>query len=125
MAWDFFTTKELECHHCKKQEMNSYFMENLVVFRRMLGIPMILSSAYRCPEYNHIVSSTGLKGPHTTGRAIDVKISGENAWKLMEAAFNTGFFTGIGMKQSGNFSSRFIHLDDLPNSFNRPRCWTY
>ena len=57
----------------------------------------IVSSGYRCPEYNDQVSSSGLTGPHTTGRAVDVVCSGD-ALKIMELAIKHGM-TGIGVSQ--------------------------
>ncbi len=34
---------------------------------------------------------------------------------------------GIGIKQKGDYASRFVHLDDLPNGSGQPRpwCWSY
>ena len=81
--------------------------------------PMIVTSAYRCPAYNLSISKTGRNGPHTTGQAIDILVSGSDAWELMHAAVGHGF-AGFGIQQHGKRKKRFIHLDML-----RPRLWTY
>lgn len=99
------------------------FMDRLEDLRVAYGRPMSLSSAYRCAAHNAAVSSTGTDGPHTTGRAVDVLVSGPEAFKLIQLAVSRGF-TGIGVKQKGD--GRFIHLDDLPDgSHPRPRIWSY
>ncbi len=98
-------------------------MARLERLRQAFGKPMRLSSAYRCPDYNARVSHTGLTGPHTTGRAVDVLISGEEAYRLVQLALEYGF-TGIGIAQRGPYERRFIHLDDLEGDL-RPRVWSY
>lgn len=122
----YFTNKELACKcgacHSDGLEMNNDFMSKIIELRQDLNIPFIVSSAYRCPAHNNAVSSTGDNGPHTTGRAIDIVMSGENAFKLAMRALDLGF-TGLGVNQKG--ASRFIHLDDLGGNYPRPRIWSY
>lgn len=95
-------------------------MDKVESLRVKLGFPFVVTSAARCPEYNAKVSSTGLSGPHTTGRAIDIGVRGKDALKLIHGALEAGF-TGIGVNQKG--LSRFIHIDDL--SEGRPTVWSY
>ena len=66
------------------------------------------------------MSSTGVDGPHTTGRAIDISVNRNEAITVLNAALFLGF-TGIGVNQKGN--SRFLHLDNL--EANRPTIWSY
>ena len=61
--------------------------------------PIHLSSAYRCPDYNDEVSSTGRNGPHTRG-AFDVLVSGTDAYDLLLLAIIFEW-TGIGISQKG------------------------
>lgn len=125
MKWEYFTKKELECKcGCGKADMNPDFMRKLVRLRRSLGFAFPLTSAYRCPEHNQNVSSTGPNGPHTTGRAVDICISGKEALRLITAARGHGM-TGFGIKQHGPHGARFIHLDDLDASVSRPRPWIW
>ena len=102
------------------------FMEKVETLRVKLGRPLRVSSAARCPEHNAKVSATGLTGPHTTGRAIDLLCSGLVAYEVMELAFNMSF-TGIGVSQKGEHLKRFIHIDDLTNAAGQPRptVWSY
>jgi len=109
--------------------MDDDFMEMVERIRELCGFPLPVSSAYRCPTHNAAVSSTGLDGPHTTGRAMDIRIYGHRAWSLLEAALEVGHFTGIGVAQKNrDRGARFIHLDDLTpdDGFpSRPWVWSY
>lgn len=99
------------------------FMLKVEKLRLLAGFPMPVNSAARCAKHNASVSSTGENGPHTTGRAIDIGVSRENAYKLIQMAIGFGF-TGIGVSQKG--ASRFIHLDDLESpKYPRPNVWSY
>jgi len=122
--YQYFTNAELMCHcnQCDSaSKMNHEFMVKLVAIRRETGVPMPLTSAYRCPTHNDNISSTGLTGPHTTGRAVDIPCSGKAAFAIVSSAHRNGM-TGIGIKQKG--AGRFIHLDDLSGA-TRPWVWSY
>jgi len=117
-----FKDAELQCSCCKKNLVTDAFLERLEALRDRVGFPLYVSSGYRCPLHNDAVSSTGLTGPHTTGDAVDIAISHEIAFILVQYAFELGF-KGIGVNQRGIVHDRFIHLDTL--NANRPRIWTY
>lgn len=124
--WKNFTPKELRQRSDGKLYVVPSFLCKLQAFRIALNFIMPANSYYRSPEYNMKVSSTGPDGPHTTGRAIDIRVAGANAFEMVSAAKASGF-TGIGVGQKGPWEKRFIHLDDLPNSDKhpRPRIWPY
>ncbi len=119
--WDdieYFSEEEFKCHcGCDQTEMDMDFVERLNELRDKLGYPLRISSGYRCPEHNNNVSSTGIDGPHTTGKAADILINYNAARELLSLAVA---FSGIGINQKGPPGARFIHLDDL--GF---RLWTY
>jgi len=118
----YFTADELKCSHCGKSGMNETFMERIETLRHQLGFPFPVNSAYRCPEHP-IEARKKAAGAHATGHAIDIGVSGEQAYKLIEAAVKSGEFGGIGINQKG--SSRFIHLDNIENTLERPRPWIW
>lgn len=103
--------------------MEASFLYRLEKLRKRLGMPLIVTSAYRCADHNAKVSKTGKTGPHTTGQAVDLLISGEDAYRIVKVATKLGF-TGIGVSQKGTWSSRFIHVDDIAG-IGRPRIWSY
>lgn len=119
-----FAMSEFQCSCCGENKMTSDFINKLTGLRIVADFPFIISSGYRCPKHNNQVSSTGHDGPHTTGRAADIRVYGKQALYLVERAQAFGF-TGIGVAQKGK--ARFIHLDDLESMYNRPRphIWSY
>lgn len=115
-----FSREELECNcGCGACIEDEVFLNNLQRLREMYCKPMTITSAKRCPEYNDRVSTTGLNGPHTKA-AVDVLCYDGDAFDLLWLAIATGF-TGIGIKQTGRWSSRYIHLDRRPHKW----IWTY
>jgi len=119
-----FTNDELRCKCGCGMLPQKDFMERIEKLRIQFGKPMAVTSGARCPEYNASVSKTGGKGPHTTGRAIDLGVSRGEAWTVLRLAMIAGF-TGIGVAQRGH--GRFLHLDDLGNDEGQPRptVWSY
>lgn len=124
--YQYFSIDELSCHGdacCDGQSsMIPEFMVKLVRMRRSLGFPLVISSAYRCPLHNTKISHTGESGPHTTGKAVDIVAAYERANTIVEYAYKSGDFTGIGIRQSGDVKSRIVHLDDVTGPC---RLWTY
>lgn len=123
MATEHFSDEELCCKHCGECHMDEDFLILLEEIRVACGFPLFVTSGYRCPEYNTFVSNTGPYGPHTTGRAVDIMISGKNAFVLVSIALELGI-RGVGVKQKGSFAGRFIHLDAMYSDV-RPRIWSY
>ena len=123
--WPNFTPQEFACRGTGRLLIVPAYMDKLQRLRTMYGRPLVVTSGYRAPEHNRVVSSTGYNGPHTSGRACDIAIFGGDALALVELALAYGM-TGIGIKQHGPHASRFIHLDDLtPPDFPRPMIWSY
>ena len=124
MAWKYFSQAEMACKcGCGEAPMDEDFMRVLDAIREDFGKPLAVSSGYRCPSHNAVVSSTGSTGPHTTGCAADVKVSGADAHRILELALQYGAM-GIGVSQKGPHGSRFIHIDTI-HSGNRPWIWSY
>ena len=124
--WDNFSPEEMSCRGTGKLFISTNVLDLLQELRSRLGRPLRVSSAYRSPEHNQKVSSTGSSGPHTTGRAVDILIHGGYAYSLIQVALDLGF-TGIGVRQKGPLQNRFIHLDDLTldDGIVRPTVWSY
>lgn len=118
-----FARAEMVCScGCDRAEMHPAFMDRLQSLRTQYNKPMVVTSGYRCPDYNARISSTGRDGPHTHGRAVDIAVSGNQARNLLGMAISRGF-TGLGVKQHGD--GRFIHMDDLMDGFAGPRPWLW
>ena len=117
--YHYFKASELvcKCGKCDGGEMNYETMALIAQYRTILNVPLTISSAFRCPEYNLKVSDTGRNGEHTTGQAVDILIIPKLRYKMLELAFNLKF-PRIGLGKN------FIHLGtskELPH----PTWWTY
>ena len=130
--WPNFTLHEMACRGtdcqgtgvgCGTCEMVPAFMDLLQQIRNEYGKPMIVTSGYRCPAHNAKVSTTGKNGPHVLGEAVDIKVYGRDAHRLIKIAIAYGM-TGIGVKQHGPHDGRFVHLDTLQGE-TRPWIWSY
>ena len=120
-----FSRAELACKHCGELHMPVADIDRLQRLRDRVGHVLIVSSGYRCPTYNNVVSKTGRDGPHTKG-AVDIAIHGPEAFHLLVAALALGY-TGIGVNQTGPLEKRFIHLDAIDDTAElpRPALWSY
>lgn len=116
-----FKESEFACKHCGKCEMDEEFMQRLDSAREDAGIPFVINSGYRCPEYDR---SIGGAGNHSVGKAADIRIpNSSNAWFLVISSLIKTGFTRIGISQD----SSFIHVDscDERDGKNPMRLWFY
>lgn len=123
MNWIYFTEQELACKGTDECDMHPEFMEKLIAVREDYNQPMIITSGYRHLAYNDTIGGAK-NSPHLYGRAVDVKVAGGDALRLIGAALRHGM-RGIGVKQRGDHDRRFIHLDDMPQSDTHPRPWIW
>lgn len=117
-----FSEKEFACKHSGLCRMDPEFLEKLQLMRTALDFPLPVNSGYRHPTHP-IEIAKAEPGEHSTGKAADIGIYGERAYKLLALAPGFGF-TRIGVQQKGPNSSRYIHLGtskDFPN----PAIWSY
>jgi len=125
MSWEsrYFTQDEMKCSHTGIEMMDRDFMEELTRLRDNWGKPMIITSAYRHPTHP-IEARKENPGAHTTGRAVDIAIRGDEALNLLQLILEHRF-TGIGIQQKGG--GRFIHIDNLEpqEGWPRPTIWSY
>lgn len=117
-----FTPAEFDCPAVKNsgaKYMDETFVKKLDTLRGLLRVPLVVSSGYRSPGYNKKIGGAP-ESRHLKGKAADIAIAGEDAYKLLGLAFTLGF-TGIGINQKGPWNKRFIHLDMR----EQPTIWTY
>src|SRR5690606_42128115 len=63
---------------CGRNEIQEELVDKLDKLRGIMRIPFRITSGFRCPVHNEKVSSTGRNGPHTTGFAADILLSGRS-----------------------------------------------
>jgi len=119
----FFEQSEFLCSHTNQEKMDQGFINTLNELREKFDKPIYITSGYR--DVTHPIEIVkGKGGAHTSGKAVDISVSRKDAYTLLKIAFELQF-TGIGINQKGN--SRFIHLDTIESSPDRPRptIWSY
>ena len=118
---DHFLFKEFACKcsypSCKEQIIKKELIDKLEETRKATGLAIIVTSAYRCSEYQEELRERGFetsKGPstHSLGMAVDIKQSNMNTL-LGECSKR---FLAIGVARS------FLHVDLRKD---KKRRWTY
>lgn len=117
----YFSPDEFRCKHCGALHIDPKFVRMLDTLRHQFGKPMKITSGYRCLDHDKAVSPNSINRAHTTGKACDIAVHGEQAYRLVKLALLIGF-EGIGVNQKGG--SRFIHLDTIKSN-TRPNIWSY
>lgn len=120
---EYFSDKELACQHCGESNFDADFLKVLSAIRKECDFGFPISSGYRCPAHP-IESRKTATGAHSTGKAVDIAVSGQKALEVIRVAQAHGI-QRIGVQQSG--SGRFIHLDACTeeDGFPTPAIWSY
>lgn len=108
--WPSFCDEEFRkaLPSCSLSQMDPFFMDRLQAARDLAGVPFVINSAYRTPEWDLSKGRSG-RSYHCSGRAVDIRCCNSvNRWEILRALFAAGFH-GIGI------AGTFIHVDDRPN----------
>lgn len=116
----YFVDKEFQrcTPPCSIEDMDDEFLYMLDSVRHEAGIPLVLNSAYRSPEYEKSKGRSGT-GAHTYGLAVDIRCtSGVNRLKILQAAIKCG------IKRIG-IAKNYIHIDQGDRVGLPQNIWTY
>jgi len=107
----YFELSEAECPCCNQTIPESKaiwrFAEHI---RELIGKPIIISSGFRCEEYNKRMHISSPKSKHLTGDALDIatgNLSPSDKYELLSEAIKWELRIGV--------YSRHIHVDYSPN----------
>lgn len=120
--WKYFTENELKCSHTGECKMDEDFMKVLDEIREECGFAFVITSGYRSPKHP-IEAKKSRPGAHASGKAVDILVHMEQAYKVVEVALRFGI-KRIGVSQKGDVGARFIHLD-MDETRAAPRIWSY
>jgi uncharacterized protein YcbK (DUF882 family) len=87
--------------------MNKRMLDTMNEFRRQIDTPLIVTSAYRCPNHPVERAKKGKVGQHVLGLAVDWYSPKLSMKELYEEVEKSGLFNGVGVPPRGNF----IHCD--------------
>lgn len=111
-----FSEKEFACPCCEEVKINENLVRNLQRLREELQQPIVITSAYRCPDHNEAVG--GAPGSaHKDGLAVDFKRPDANSMWLVQNLCNN--FNGVGLRLHGD--NQYCHVDLK----QRQAVWTY
>lgn len=97
--------------------MQQSFLRQLDECREQAGVPFVLTSTIRCPDWNRAVGGVD-SSSHIGGWAADIAANtGHKRFLIVQAAMEVGFLR-VGV------SANFIHLDNDPEKPTH-RMWTY
>jgi len=113
----FFWPYEFICPHCNAVKIDSRVVLIVNELRQSLNKPVIITSAYRCPDYNKQIGGAK-NSAHMKGLALDIAIPNSNyRFKVLEFLFKKGIRRiGIG--------KTFIHFD-IDDTLPHPVVWHY
>ena len=98
-------------------KMDKTFLLRLDEAREREGIPFIINSAYRSPEYNAKIGGKP-NSSHLRGLAVDINVTNSRQrFIILNALLDVGF-TRIGIADT------FIHVD-LDSEKSKEVIWTY
>ena len=113
-----FSLREFRCTcGCNQVIVSPALIEVLEDIREFSGVPMTITSGFRCPAHNAAVGGAP-SSAHLSGEAADFFVSGNiDRFKFLEAAFVYGARRiGIGKD--------FVHVDVKADS-PQEVCWLY
>ena len=100
----YFTQDEFKCPCCGKVHVSAFLIHKLNKVREALGLPMVVTSGYRCEQHNEAVGGKE-NSAHRNGTAADIKCETSSMrFSLVQLALEAGF-TRIGIGKD------FVHLD--------------
>lgn len=106
-----FYSTEFDCHGsncCSQTVVNEKLIEYLENIREHFGVPISITSPYRCPTHNsRIGGATGSR--HSRGDAADIVVKGFSPRTVAQYAESIGIL-GIGLYETAN-DGYFVHID--------------
>lgn len=100
-----FMLYEFESPDTHEVMLEYELLDRLQRLRTLINKPVVVTSAYRTPEWNKHVAGVG-DSQHLYGKAVDITVQGLSIFSVANAAEQVGF-RGIGTYQAQGF----VHVD--------------
>ncbi|PWE32882.1 hypothetical protein DDZ14_08590 [Maritimibacter sp. 55A14] len=110
--WENFSPRELASKGEGALLIHEPSLDLLQAFRSHMGVPFLLTSAYRSPAHNARVGGAP-NSYHMKGMAFDVRMENFDPEHFEREATKIGFTGLIRYPNSG-----FIHIDTRPGRYN-------
>ena len=120
--WDdikYFKPHELHCQHCGAEEIKLELVEKMDKLRDLYGLPIKITSGYRCPD--HPLSVSRPTSSHIKAVACDFAArTSRERYMLLSLIFEHKLFKRIGI----NALDKFIHVD-IDEDKSQMLTWLY
>lgn len=111
-----FKRREFACKdNCGLMDPTTELVDALEALRALVGNPIIINDALRCPTHNAAVGGCA-HSQHELGTAADIQVEGMTARELYAIAVQVPALKGFGVSQNS-----YIHVDVRMN----PARWCY
>lgn len=109
-----------KCGKCetKPADISQNLIYQLQKLRDGLGLPIKITSGYRCPDHNKAIGGAK-RSQHILGKAVDLDVSHLSVgarYRLIQLIFDFGVFKGIGIGDNK------LHIDVRSGE---PTFWFY
>jgi len=103
-----FSRHEFACRCCDRAEINQRLVDALQELRDLAGLPVRVTSGYRCSEHNRAIGGA-TRSQHLLGTAADISVRGMTPTEMYLLAEDVEAFRngGIGVYPDKGF----IHVD--------------
>lgn len=103
-----FSRHEFACRCCDRAEINQRLVDALQELRDLAGLPVRVTSGYRCSEHNRAIGGA-TRSQHLLGTAADISVRGMTPTEMYRLAEDVEAFRngGIGVYPDKGF----IHVD--------------
>ena len=103
-----FSRHEFGCRCCGLADINQRLVNALQELRDLAGLPVRISSGYRCPEHNRAIGGAP-RSQHLLGTAADISVRGMTPGQMYRLAEDVEAFRngGIGVYPDKGF----VHVD--------------
>lgn len=102
-----FSDYEFACPCCGRFGMDKGFIDQLQKARDLAQIPFVITSGYRCEDYNKKLGGK-TDSSHLIGRAVDIRASSSLTRFLVVFGLTLAGFKRIGIGKN------FVHVDNDP-----------
>jgi hypothetical protein len=114
-----FNSTEFDCNGvgcCSETTIDPKLIEYVQRIREHFGVPVKISSGYRCAKHNKAVGGSSGSYHKQGGKAADIIVEGHAPLEVAQYCESIGIL-GIGLYESRDCGDDFVHIDTRTTKF--------